>query len=170
MTRTELQYGLIIGFGLIAWILAEYAAGFHTTQLEVGEYSGYFSIIIPLIALYMGIRSFRDKELGGSMTFLKGFAAGSRMSFIASVLISLFLALYITVINPEWIDLGLEYQRNKLVATGLSQQEVTNTLDLMKNDYTLSSMMLYAFGGTLLQGSVLSLIYSAILKRKPHAH
>lgn len=165
MRTTEIKYGLIIGFGIIAWMLTEYFAGFHTTKLHIGEYSGYFSALIPLVFLFRGVKELRDRSLGGKMSFSQGFIAGFRISFIASVMISLFLLLYIQVIHPDWISLGLEYQRGKMQAEGLSEQEILNNIDLMKNRFSASTMMLAAFLGTLIQGSVLSAIYSAILKR-----
>ncbi|ASU32318.1 DUF4199 domain-containing protein [Mucilaginibacter xinganensis] len=62
--------GLFIGILSGAWMFIMHAMGFspQSSGLEPVE---YISVIIPLVVLYFGVRSFRSNECRGHMGFLE---------------------------------------------------------------------------------------------------
>jgi hypothetical protein len=36
--------------------------GFHTTSLEIGQYSGFFSVLIPIILISSALRELQEKN------------------------------------------------------------------------------------------------------------
>ncbi len=163
--KTELKWGAIIGFGISLWVLLEFLLGFHTTRMEVGQFSGYFSILIPIFALYFGICEKRDKELAGSLRFVEGLKAGFLMILLAALIITAFFYLYNTLINPGWIEHGMVWQQEQLIASGMNETQVTETMSQLRTIYSLQGQLLGAFLGTLLQGLLLSAVITLWLRK-----
>lgn len=121
--KPEYRYGLSCGAGLIGWVLIEFALGFHTTSLEIGQYSGYFSIIIPIVVIYIALRE-QQLRSAGFLNFKEGINTGFQIALYSAVLFSLFLYAYNNYINPEWIDSLVEWQRKKLILDGATDDEI----------------------------------------------
>ncbi|MEK7584724.1 MAG: DUF4199 domain-containing protein [Patescibacteria group bacterium] len=164
MKKIEVKYGLFIGIGLVVWILLEFALGFHTTRLELGQYTGYAAVIIPIVLLYQGIKEKRDTELAGSMKFGQGVRAGFLMSLVAAPIIGFFFYVFIEFLNPRWLELTFELERAKLLQTGVAAETVSQMLAQIKPIFTVQVQVASAFLGTILQGLGLSVLISALLR------
>jgi len=163
--ETELKYGLIIGIGVSLWVLIEFALGFHTTRLDIGQYSGYLAIIIPIIALYFGLLD-KKKELKKKFTFGEGVKSGFLMSVFAGLLLVLFFLLYALAINPAWVDNALAFEQVKLIENGATPDQAAEIVEGYAPYMSLPAQLLGSFLGTVIQGTVLSLILVTILRPK----
>src|SRR3989338_11300688 len=90
--KPELRYGLIIGLGVSLWVLVEFLLGFHTKYMDIGEFTGYLSVIIPILGLYSGLFAKRMENL--SITYWQLVKAGMMMVIIGALIMSLFMGLY----------------------------------------------------------------------------
>ncbi|MXV49802.1 DUF4199 family protein [Pedobacter sp. HMF7647] len=96
-----IKYGLIIGIVSGIWLLIMHFAGvFNPEKNPTGNISWleYVSIIIPLIGLYTGIKSFRDGENGGKMEFFEGLFEGFKIMVVSGVIVSFFAVIYISYV------------------------------------------------------------------------
>ena len=165
--KPELKYGLLNSAGICLWVLLEYALGFHTTKMAIGQYTGYFSNIIPITMLFLAIRERRDKFNGGTLTFGQGMKTGILISLITAVIATIFMYFYYTAINPHFVELGIEFEKNKLIQSGMSEADIAARLESMKAMYGLPFQLGAILVLTPVVGSVYSAIISAILRRKP---
>lgn len=106
-----------------AWVLFEFALGFHTTSIEIGQYSGYFSLIFPLVFIYLALHS-RQLHYNNTLPLIEGINTGFRLSFFCAIILTLFFYIYNTYINPEWINATIEWQRKKLILSGATNDEI----------------------------------------------
>ncbi len=164
--KLELRYSLLTGLGICAYIIVEYLLGWHTTKVEVGETSGYFAIIIPLITYYLALKEKRDKENNGSLSFSSGFLTETLISFGVAFIIMIFMYFYMSRINPDWMEFGMEYQKMKMIANGTSPEEVEKQISMAKEYFKPSYQLPIVFISTLVEGLAISLVYALILKRK----
>ena len=162
--KLEYKYGLSIGVGVSCWVMAEFFLGFHTTRLSIGEYSGYIAILIPIIVLWRALSE--KRQASGSLSYGAAFKSGLIISFIAALFISVFFALYIFAINPRWLDLGLAYERSKLLGLGITEEEIILQTDAMAALYTPQIQIASAFFGTLIQGIGLSITLAFFIRRR----
>jgi hypothetical protein len=121
--KSEYRYGLLCGAGLNAWVLIEFALGFHTTSLEIGQYSGYVSFIVPLVVIFTALREEQSRS-NGVLGIKEGINAGFQIAIYSAALFSLFLFVYNNYINPDWINLMVEWQRKKLILGGATDDEI----------------------------------------------
>ena len=166
--KTEIKYGLITGAGVCLWVMTVYFLGFHTApeKMHIGEYSGFFSYIIPIVCLYLGIKNKRDKELGGYIRFGQGLTTGFLMTLITALITVIFFFIYNKFINTDWMEIGIEYTRKKLVVEGLNPAEISLRIENMRKMYTLKMQLTGAFIGTIIQGMILSVVISFILRKE----
>ncbi len=166
MGKIEIKYGIITGLGVSAYVMLEFLLGLHTKYIEIGEFSGYFSAIIPILTLYFAFREKRDLQPGSILPYGKGFLTGLYISIIASFIIAVFFSIYYAYINPDFIKDGAEYARNKMIAMHVSQAKIDQEL---KDEAEMSRQPMQfflTFVGTVFPGIMLSLIMVLIMKKK----
>ncbi|MBS3142848.1 DUF4199 domain-containing protein [Candidatus Woesearchaeota archaeon] len=163
---TEIKYGTVIGVGVSAWVLLEFLLGFHTTRMHIGQYTGYLSIIVPILGIYFALKEIKKKEAFG---FWKGVKHGMLIVSLAAVIITVFFYGYNTVIHPGWLDRGIEYQTQQMRAQGISEGNITAMTHQMRVFYTSAAQYPAIFLGILLQGLILSLIIAVFMRTPPNA-
>lgn len=171
--KLALKFGLISG-GLII------TSFFINHSLEGGEDFGTGEIIgysVMLLALFgsiiIGVKNFRDKSLGGLMTFKQGFFNGLAIVFIASVIYVIGWMVYQPYFAPDFADKYNAAQIEKVKADdSLTEQEKTEKIADMeafiiqyKKPYIMAA---FTFIEIFPVGIVVSLISGlALMKRKP---
>ncbi len=118
------KYGLLSGLGVSGWMLMEYSLGFHTTRLTAGQYSGYFSHLIPLGMLFLLLRARQQAPLDRELPLVPSVAAGLAASLVAALVVCGFLLLYNQLLNPGWIDTALEWKVAQWRAQGASESAI----------------------------------------------
>lgn len=85
MFKAILSYGLIAG--LIAGVLLSATTiGMAGNPPQHGLLLGYTTMLVALSAVFVGIKRYRDNDLGGVIGFWLAFGMGVAMSFIAGIL------------------------------------------------------------------------------------
>jgi len=124
----EFRYGLLCGAGMSMWVLIEFALGFHTTSLEIGQYSGYFSIFIPVVVIYIALQG-QQTALNVALPIKAGINTGFQIAIFSAAIFTLFMFFYNNYINPEWIDAMVGWQRKNLIMSGATDDEIGRFMD-----------------------------------------
>lgn len=85
MFQNILKYGLIAGLivGIINFTL--FVGAGDQPHFENGMLIGYTIMLIALSTIFVGIKRYRDRELGGVIRFWPAFGMGVAISFIAGI-------------------------------------------------------------------------------------
>lgn len=145
------------------WTLIEFALGFHTTSPEIGQYSGFVSIIFPVVFIYTALHA-RQSEIHAPLPFLDGINKGFRIAFFSALLFTIFLFIYSTYINPDWIATAVEWQRKKLILSGATDDEIETFMEQnrrMNNSLTQTIMTFISSTGI---GVFVTLVEIPIIK------
>ncbi len=89
MKRTVIVYGLIAGAVVSAFMATTMIISAKSETLHPGPLSmvmGYLGMLIAFAFIFVAIRSFRDKQAGGFISFGKAFGMGLLIAAIASSL------------------------------------------------------------------------------------
>ena len=84
MKKTVLTYGLISGV-LIAVLMAATIPFADRIGFDRGAYVGYTTMVLAFLLVFFGIRSYRDNEGDGHITFAKGVGVGVCIMLITCV-------------------------------------------------------------------------------------
>jgi hypothetical protein len=69
--KNAITWGLIIGILSGLWLFIMHWMGYDIKDDKASPYE-YFSILIPIVGLFLAIKNYRDTDLGGKMGFLEG--------------------------------------------------------------------------------------------------
>lgn len=177
-----LKYALIASLVYFVLFLVIYYAG----ENPMGLYS-FFGIWIPVVAIFMGIKHYRDRELNGYISFIQGLGTGMFMAFALSLVFNLLCYGFGSIIGTDiidrqmtetikWLD-DLQVQidnQKKLVTTSPDEIKVlqdyydqaAEQLEKHPENFTLGAFIWKDFQSKLYGGFFVSLIIALILKRK----
>jgi hypothetical protein len=86
MIRIITLYGSIAGVIVVAPMLAHWLSlGPGDDPFADGVLLGYLTMVVALTAVFLGIKRYRDRVLGGAIRFLPAFGVGVAISAVASV-------------------------------------------------------------------------------------
>ncbi len=98
--KNALIFGLIIGILSGLWLLTLHSFGYHVEDNQASNFE-YFSILIPIIGLYFGVRSYRENDLGGSMGFFEALIQSFKILLVGGI-----IALFAGIVYVNYVASG----------------------------------------------------------------
>ena len=115
--KLNLRFGLIFWAVQSAWILGEFAMGWHTTDVDVTRGAqGWF--FFPAAAV-MAWGLIAHKRANQALTYLNGLKMGAAIGVVVGALSIPFHFAYTTFLNPDYTQLMVD----SMVATGTATLE-----------------------------------------------
>jgi hypothetical protein len=175
MKKTVLTYGLLGGLiivllGAITRPLFINADG--KFDMTTGELVGYVNMILSLSMVFFGIRQYRDKHLGGTITFKKALWVGFLIALIASLMYVAGWMIYFNTseVAQTFPQQYLDYMKTSWAEAGKSAEEITKLTDqylrnmeMYKNPFFMAAITLMEI---LPVGFLIALISAFILRKK----
>ena len=169
MKKTVLTFGLIAGAIISvlmggSLLLADKIASFHSMTL------GYTIMVASFLLIYFGIRSYRDNDLGGQISFGRAFSCGILITLITCVCyVAMWEVLYFNFI-PHFMDGYFAAQIHKVQASGLDPAAIAAQVAAIQRSAQLYQNpfvnMAYTFIEPFPVGLIITLVSAAILRRK----
>lgn len=171
MKRTILTYGLIAGAiigGMLLITMPLYNSG--TLNFDNGELLGYSTMTIAFALIFFGIKSYRDKEQGGQITFGKAVKVGLLITLVACVVYALCWEIAYSQYGEQFTQEMVNHTMEKMKADGASEAELASKRTEWENFSEMYKNPVVRFSITLLEPSpvaiLLTLISAALLRRK----
>ena len=169
--RTSLIYGSISGSLIISSFFIVFFIQGDNPDYSIGELVGYASMLLAFTAVFIGMKNFRDKSLGGIMTFKQGFLTGLGIVLVASSIYVIGWMIYQPNFAPDFADKYNAAEIAKVqVDTDLSEEEKKEQIHEMeeflvsyKKPYVMAA---YTFLEIFPVGLVVALIAALFLKKK----
>jgi len=169
MKKVILVYGIIAGLivtGMMAFSTSYYCA---RGDFEGGLIYGYSAMIIAFSMIFVGIKSFRDKQNGGTINFGKAFKVGLFISLVASTIYVIGWLINYYCFMPDFMDKYAAVMISKAKASGISADELakkTAEMSQMKEWYKNPLfVILMTYVEILPVALIVTLISALILKR-----
>ena len=170
MKKTVLTFGLISGLMISvlmggSLVLASKIGSGHSMVL------GYTMMVASFLLIYFGIRSYRDNNLGGQISFGRAFACGILIALITCVCyVAMWEILYFNFM-PHFMDSYWAAQIRKVQSSGLDPATTAAQVAAIEHSQQLYQSPIvniaYTFMEPLPVGLLISLLSAAILRRKP---
>ncbi len=167
MKKIILTFGLISG--AISSLMMAVTIPF-ADRLGHSLLLGYTTIVLSLLLVFFGVRSYRDNVAKGQITFGKAFLVGLAITMISCLLyVATWEVVYYNFM-PDFMDKYADTMIKKAQASGKSPAEIQSQveqLNKMKVDYKNPLYnMAYTFIEPFPVGLVITLISAAVLRRK----
>ncbi len=156
-----LIWGLIIGFaGIIYSVILYMMDQFLNPNL------GYAGLLISLVLLILGIRSFRDKIRDGILPFGPAFGFGVVAFIVSGIIGTIFGYIMWTVIDPDLLIKMQEMQMEKMLEKGVPEEAIEQAMGVTSKFMKPGIMAVFGFLGSVFMGTIISIIVAAIFKRE----
>lgn len=167
---TAMRYGLIWGLVAIVFGLLMHVLGFSdpsTTSTGMSVVMTLISTAITIAFIVLAIKHHRDQELGGYMTFGRGFKTGFMTTLIYAVIATIWMVIFFNFINPDMFDAINATMVEQWEDAGMSDEEIEQAQSMAGMFTGPTAMTVMTFLGTLFWGAIISLIASAVMKKDP---
>lgn len=160
--KAGMTYGFVFGVALVGISLLFYVLN---TDLDskLPQLAGYAAL---LVALFIGIKSYRDQDLGGYISYGKSLGMGVLIAFFGSIIAAFYTYIFFTFIDPAMVDKIMELSQQKMLDKGLPEDQVQTSLSMMRKFMTPGWMFLFAILTYTFMGFLFSLVISIFTKRE----
>lgn len=166
MLRFMLIYGAVSGTTIIAVMIAGMALGGGAGS----EVQGYLTMIVVLALIFVGIKRYRDKELGGVIKFLPALGLGIGIAAVAGIFYVVAWEASLHMTDFAWVDAYRQsaiagYEAKGLTGEALAEK-VAGLEHMMESYYNPLFRIPITFVEIFPVGLVVALV-SALLLRNP---
>lgn len=138
---------------------------FYLTGVESKSPINYISYLPFIVCLFLCIKYHKEKELGGYITYKRAFGTGFRYSSLLSILMGLFMYVYLKWLNQDVFEQGLITAENEMIDDGTSSDQIEMALEMAREWGPLIAAFTTTFMYTL-SGAAISLIVASVLKNE----
>jgi hypothetical protein len=173
MKKTVLTFGLISGVMISvlmggSLLMANKLGQTHSMML------GYTMMVASFLLVYFGIRSYRDNNLGGQISFGRAFTCGILITLITTIFyVGMWEILYFNFM-PHFMDSYFAAQIHHVQASGQDAATIATKVAAIQHSQELYQNplvnMAYTFIEPLPVGIIITLISAAVLRRKSRAN
>jgi uncharacterized membrane protein YhaH (DUF805 family) len=169
MKKIVLTFGLLAGAinALVATLLTNF--GGEDLMHANAEWVGYLVMIIALSMIFVGVKQFRDKQLGGVIKFGKAFLVGLYIALIASVIYVAVWEMYLAISGVDFIAIYQDSLIENMIASGATDSEISSMreelqyyADIYENPFLRTLLTLSEI---LPVGLIIALISAGLLKK-----
>jgi hypothetical protein len=169
MKKTVLTFGLISGLIISvlmsgSLLLADKIGSGHSMAL------GYTIMVASFLLIYFGIRSYRDNDLAGQISFGRAFTCGILITLVTTACyVAMWEVLYFNFM-PHFMDSYFAAQIHTVQSSGLDPTATAAQIAAIQHSQQLYQNpfvnMAYTFIEPFPVGLIISLISAAVLRRR----
>ena len=170
MKKTILTYGLISG-GISAALMVGTAMYYHnSTDFQGGELFGYTGILLSMLFVFLGVRAYRERIAGGTLSFGKAFQVGILITLVScACYVVAWMVVYQTMM-PDFMDKYIAQTLAQLKSSGATEEQIRQQSEQMEHYKAMYQNPLTRAAITFLEpfpvGALVTLITSLVLRRK----
>lgn len=164
--KHSIIYGVYLGVALIIVALIFYILGFYGEQ-----WTGYVSYVVMLAGVVFASITYRNKYLGGLITYGQSFSAGFLTGLFAAIITSIFSFVFITYLGEEYLATQLEIAEETILESrpDISDDELDMALNITKNMMKPWWLSMIVFLSSAFFSLIFALIASIFIKKEDNS-
>lgn len=109
MKKQVLVFGLVLGLVLcIPWLIMVKML-YTNPEFKSNDLLGYAILVVIYSLIFVGIRNYRNKELGGIISFGTGFKTGALITLVAATIYVVIWLFYYYLFIPDFMDVFTQH-------------------------------------------------------------
>lgn len=153
--KLAVKWGIVLGGAVCVWTVGLHLLGFYTTNLKAGQVADAIAILLPVAVIWLAIGEYGRTHPPPS--FWKLMLMGVATGLVSVPITAGFFWLYHHFVNPEWLDLLVAFEQEKLTARGASADETAARVAVVRASGTDQAQLIGAVVGTVATSFILSL-------------
>lgn len=163
-SKYAMTYGAVIGISLVVYYVLLYIA-----DLTFNKALGLVQYIVLCAGIYMATKAYRDKALGGFISYGKALVFGLFISVFVGIIVVFFNFIMMRYIDPGLIDKNMAIMEETFQnSRWVSPDDLDEMLEKARVSMTSIWTLPYGVFIFSLIGLVFSLVTSAFLKKEPN--
>lgn len=161
---TSITYGLYsAGIGILITLL-EYFLGIDKTPN--GRWFGLIGMIGVIVMMYLAIRERKREDYDGYMTYGQSVGAGFMVGLFSSIVMAIFMFVYLSRINPELLDYTRDQVAQGFRDRGMTADQQEQAMKWVNITTSPGGQAISTLLGGTLMGLVIALIMSIFTRSK----
>ncbi len=163
--NTSIWYNGLVWGAILGFIGIIYAVILYMLDQNLNQNLGYLGMVITIVILILGVRSYRDNIMGGILPFSPAFKFGFVVVVVSTVINLIYSYILWTVIDPGIIGKMKDMQMEKMLEQGISEEALDQAMAISGKFMTPLIMTIMALFFGILIGTIIALIVAAIFKK-----
>ena len=165
MKKTVVVFGLILGVILCINMFVMVYQMYNNPQFKGNDLLGYTLLVVMFSMIFFGVRDFRNKQLGGVISFGKALSSGLFIALVGCSLYVLGWLFYYYLFVPDFLDVYMKHVLSHTPEAELPvRNEQMNQFRSMYGNPLLVVLLTYL--EVLPVGVIVALVSALILRRK----
>jgi hypothetical protein len=169
MKKTVLTFGVLSGV-VSALMMFSTVLFIDRIGFDKGVVVGYTAIVLSMLFVYFGVRSYRDNQLGGKITFGRAFGVGMLITLISCVIYVVAWEIEYFNFFPDFAEKYTAYEMEHARASGASEGTIAakaaEMADMKKMMDSPVMGPLFVFIEPFPVGLLVTAISAAVLRKK----
>lgn len=161
LMKSALTWGIILGIALIIYSMLMWFL-----DLSLEKWVSWVSYVIMIGGVILATISYRDNSLNGTMTYGQALGFGVLMLLFASIISAIYSYIFLSFIDPGFIDKILQMTEEQLIEKGMSDDQIDMAIEMQRKFMKPIIMALMSIPSYTFMGLIISLITSIFLKKK----
>jgi hypothetical protein len=167
--KTYLLYGFLIALTNFLLRLVLFIAGLESDvgHISAGRWiGGLIGLVLTVVILVLGLKAVRAaRPPDAAFTYGQAFGASMGIQSFACLFGAIATYFYLAVINPHFIDLMVQANRDKMEARGLSSDQIDRAEHVTRLFVSAPAQAIEALVGGLIFAAIVGLIVAGFLRR-----
>ena len=161
--KVAMTYGAMYGLASSIIYLIFYFAGADIDN-KAPQWIGY---LILMAVLFTGIKSYRDQDLGGYISYGKSLGTGTLIGLFGGIITGFFTVLMFTVIDPGLAQKIVEKAQEDMIAKGnMSEDQINMAVSWTQKFMNPLVLFLFSIIGSVFMAFIFSLVISIFTKKE----
>ncbi|HZL09508.1 MAG TPA: DUF4199 domain-containing protein [Prolixibacteraceae bacterium] len=160
--KSAMIYGLYIGV-----ILTFYSVILYVTGQTTNKTLGYLSFILYPGCIFIAQVNYRNKELDGTISYSQAFGFGVAIMLFSGIVTALYTIILYSFVDTSLIDQLKTVQEEAMLQKGMSEDQIEVAMSMTAKMFTPGWMSIMGLFGSVLIGTIISLITSIWAKKQP---
>ncbi len=162
--KIAMNYGAIYGITASIIYLIFYFAG-AAIDNKGPQWIGY---VVLIAVLYIGIKSYRDQDLDGFISYGKSLGTGTLIGLFGGIISGFFTVLMFTVIDPGLAQKIVEQAQQDMVEKGtMTEDQINMAITWTQKFMNPGILFVFSILGSIFMAFIFSLIVSIFTKKEP---
>ncbi len=167
MKRNVFIFGVVLGSILCANMIYMVNLCYNDPNFKSNDLVGYAAMVVIFSLIFFGVRNYRNKQLGGTITFGEAFKTGAVIALTGATMYVVVWLFYYYLFVPDYLDKYIplvlkETAQNSASELAAKTKEMENFKTMYKNPLFV---ILITYSEVLPVGLAVALISSLILKK-----
>ncbi len=159
--KANLTNGLILALAGIAVSLIMYFL-----DLTLNKNAGYINIPIQITILFFLLKSYRDNNMHGQITYGQSVGAGVVIFLYFAIIMALYTYILYAVIDPGLVGKSLAMSEDAMVKRGMPQTAIDTGMAVTTKLMKPPVIALISIFGSMIAGVIYSLLVSIFIKKE----